>query len=107
MTRKQQQQRFTLVAPTPSPTVQSLSASPPATTQAYGWRNEQVREQIPTYPHENWLIYQAKSYLGRDVSIDEAKELFSRIDINTRQPIQSDPPESFLVRLLGRFGLLR
>ena len=105
MTQKRQR-RLKLVAPTPSPSVQPLSASPPAATQEYGWRPEQAKKQIPTYPHENWLCYQARSYLGRDVGIDEAKELFSRIDINTRQPIQPTPPKSFLVRLLERFGLL-
>ena len=89
MTSKRHQRRLALVAPTPSPTVQPPPAAPATPTQAYGWRPERAAEQIPTDPYENWLRYQAKSILGRDASLEEARELFSRIDIHTRQPIQA------------------
>ena len=88
MPEKHTRRRLALVAAPPPPTVLPPPAAPATTTQAYGWQPERAREQIPADPYENWLRYQAKSYLGRDASLEEARELFSRIDIHTRQPIQ-------------------
>lgn len=100
MPTKRQQRRLALVAPTPSPTAPRPAAAPPSYAQAYGWRPERAREQIPADPYENWLVYQAKSYLGRDASVEEARELFSRIDVHTRQPIQ-EAKRPWWRRLLG------
>ena len=64
------------------------------------WQAEHAREQISERPIDNWLRYQAQSFLGRPVTIEEARELFSRIDVNTRQPIEHRKTP-WWVKLLG------
>ena len=50
--------------------------------------------QISLRPDESWLIYQAQSFLkSSNVTLEDAKELFKKIDITTRQPIpEAGPP---------------
>ena len=55
----------------------------------YEWQPEHATEQIPLRADESWLIYQAQSYLGRETTLQEAKELFMKIDVTTRQPIRT------------------
>ena len=62
----------------------------------YGWRPEAAKNQKSVREYESWLISQAQSYLGkRDVTLEEARELWDRVDINTRkekvQPVVSQP----------------
>lgn len=53
----------------------------------YGWKPDHALAQISFRPDESWLIYQAQSILRKqEVSLEEAKELFMRIDITTRKP---------------------
>ena len=96
MPRKQR--RLTLVTADLRP--QASPAPPAAPKQLYAWRPDHARYQIPIDPHETWLRYQAASYLGRPASLEEAQELFSRIDVHTRQPIQPAPPRRWWHRLL-------
>ena len=35
---------------------------------------------------DTWMRMQAQSYLGRKVSLEEAQELWEKVDITTRQP---------------------
>lgn len=35
---------------------------------------------------DTWMRMQAQSFLGRKVSLEEAKELWKKVDITTRQP---------------------
>lgn len=54
--------------------------------------------------YETWMLSQAQSYLGRQaVTLEEAKELFKKIDITTRQPI----PEAGQPRPSGLVAALR
>ena len=86
--------------------VREASAQPDQ-KQPYGWRPECARDQRVVLPSNNWLVYQAQSYLGRQVSLEEAQELFSRIDVQTRQPIQPPRPRRWYDGLLDRLdGLL-
>ena len=98
MARKQR--RLSLVTTPACP--DTLPTPPPAPEQNdyYGWRPTNARDQIPVDPHETWLRYQAASYLGRPATIEEARELFSRIDVHTRKPIQPAPPRRWWHRLL-------
>lgn len=79
---------------------QTSSVPVPSAKELYVWRPDRARDQIPIYPHETWLRYQAASFLGRPATLAEAQELFSRIDVNTRQPIQPAPPRRWWHRLL-------
>lgn len=67
----------------------------------YGWQADKAMLQIQEDPNETWLRYQAHSYLGRPVGIEEARELFSRIDVHTREPIQEKQRKPWWQRLLG------
>ena len=96
MARKQR--RLTLVTTNLRP--QASPAPAPPAKAPYAWRPDRARDQIPIDPHETWLRYQAASYLGRPATFEEAKELFSRIDVHTRQPIQPAPPRHWWHRLL-------
>lgn len=42
----------------------------------------------PTYPYDNWLRYQAQSLLMSKTlpSLEQARELFETVDINSRRP---------------------
>ena len=88
MSRKNR--HLTPVATTPTSPVKEL----------YVWRPDHARNQIPIYPYETWLRYQAASILGRPATLAEAQGLFSRIDVNTRQPIQPAPSRRWWRRLL-------
>lgn len=88
--------------------VREASAHPDQKKHPYGWRPECARDQRVVLSSNNWLIYQAQSYLGRQVSLEEAQELFSRIDVQTRQPIQPPRPRRWYEGLLDRLvDLLR
>lgn len=53
----------------------------------YGWKPDYALAQISFRPDESWLIYQAQSILRKqEVTLEEAKELFMKIDITTRMP---------------------
>lgn len=39
----------------------------------------------PVMPLDTWFLYQAWSYLGSRCSMEEAKELWEKVDITTRQ----------------------
>lgn len=95
MARKQR--RLTLVTTNLRP---QASPAPAPQKEPYAWRPANARDQIPVDPHETWLRYQAASYLGRPASIEEARELFSRIDVHTREPIVPAPPRRWWHRLL-------
>lgn len=74
----------------------------------YEWKPEAAANQIPLRASDSWLIYQAQSILGRNTTLQEAKELFMKIDITTRQPIQT--PKSrrsagFTAALRALFGM--
>lgn len=58
----------------------------------YGWKPEYARMQNSFDPYKSWLMSQAKSFLGKDVSEEEAVELFKRIDVVTRQPVVAAAP---------------
>jgi hypothetical protein len=53
----------------------------------YGWKPEYARMQNSYDPHKTWLMTQAKSFLGHDVSEQDAVDLFTKIDVVSRQPI--------------------
>lgn len=53
----------------------------------YGWKPEYARMQNSYDPYKTWLMTQAKSFLGHDVSEQEAVDLFTKIDVVSRQPI--------------------
>ena len=89
--------RLTLVRSTPA--VQLPKIVEPATP--YGWQAQAALNHITFRTEDTYLMYQAQSCLGRKVSIEEARELFTRIDIHTRQPIEPAKPKSWLARLLG------
>jgi hypothetical protein len=56
----------------------------------FGMKPWDPKAMVPVDAHETWLRSQAQSILGRPVTKAEAEELFERIDINTRQPKQSE-----------------
>lgn len=51
-------------------------------------------------PYETWLQYQAKSYTGQNCTVEEARELFSRVDVSTRQPFETAEKPTILQRAL-------
>lgn len=73
----------------------------------YGWKPEHALAQKSLLSHDNWIMYQAQSILRRDVTLEEAEELFTRIDITTRQPIRTPKPRrpsGFVAALRALFG---
>ena len=76
-------------------------ASPAPQREPYAWRPDRARDQISVDPHETWLRYQAASILRRPATLAEAQELFSRIDVSTREPIVPAAPRRWWHRLLG------
>jgi len=50
----------------------------------FGQRPWDARAMVPVSSYETWLRYQAHSLLGRPASLEEAVQLFERIDINSR-----------------------
>ena len=70
-------------------------------TAPYGWQPKAALNHITFRIEDTHLMYQAQSYLGRKVGIEEARELFTRIDIHTRQPIEPAKPKAWWRRLLG------
>lgn len=89
--------RLTLVRSTPAATPSKIVE--PATP--YGWQAQAALNHITFRTEDTYLMYQAQSYLGRKVGIEEARELFTRIDIHTRQPIEPAKPRAWWQRLLG------
>jgi hypothetical protein len=87
--------RLVLVHKTPAPAVEVQQPK-----MIYGWQPAAATNQIPVHVEDTYLLYQAHSYLGRRVSIEEARELFTRIDIHTRQPIEQPKPKPWWVRLI-------
>lgn len=71
------------------------------------WTADSAKQLIPEHPNNTWLIYQAQSYLGRPASLEEAQELFSRIDVHTRQPIVPAPPRRWYSGLLEALNQIR
>ena len=47
-------------------------------TAPYGWQPKTALNHITFRIEDTYLMYQAQSYLGRKVDIEEARELFSR-----------------------------
>ncbi len=88
---------LTLVPSTPTPSPSKIVEP----TAPYGWQPKAALNHINFRIEDTHLMYQAQSYLGRKVGIGEARELFTRIDIHTRQPIEPAKPKAWWQRLLG------
>jgi len=100
MPRKQR--RLALVTTSIRPEALSVTKTQQATkSNQHSWQPARACDQIPVDPHETWLRYQAASVLGRPASYEEAKELFSKIDVHTRQPIQPERPLTWWRKLLS------
>lgn len=56
--------------------------------------SETQKSSILDDPYDTWIRAQAHSYLGRSVTLDEARELWSKVDINTRKPLPSGNPQT-------------
>lgn len=53
----------------------------------FGERPWDPRGMVSDSPYDNWLRYQAQSVLGGPLpTLEEAQELFNKIDPDTRQP---------------------
>lgn len=56
-------------------------------TVKFGEKPWDPRGLVSDNPHDNWLRYQAQSVLGGPLpTLEEAQELFNKIDPDTRQP---------------------
>lgn len=70
----------------------------------FGEKPWDPRGMVSDSPYDNWLRYQAQSVLGGPLpTLDEARELFDKIDPDTRQPRQDKPVDSALSRFLDLF----
>lgn len=59
----------------------------PELTVKFGEKPWDPAGMVPDNPHDNWLRYQAQSVLGGALpTLAQAKELFDKIDPDTRQP---------------------
>lgn len=85
----------------------SQSATGASRTHLYGMGPWEMSRVDPILPYDTWLMYQAQSFLCKPVTLEEAKELWAKIDINTRKPIATAKQSrlsAFLAALRARFG---
>lgn len=52
----------------------------------YGWKPEYARMQVSFDPRDTWLLTQAKSMAGREVTMQEARLMDEFFDLSTRKP---------------------
>lgn len=91
-----------------SPTATPQTSSSQNVVKGYEVGPWDMTRSEPVFFHDTWLRAQAQSVLGKEVTLEEAKDLFSRIDVTTRQPIPQAPSRLRRPSALRRiFGLRR
>ena len=70
-------------------------------TVRFGDKPWDLAGMVSDNPHDNWLRYQAQSVLGGPLpTLEQAQELFERIDPDTRQPRAiAEVTDGFLAKL--------
>lgn len=78
-----------------------MKPSPDEAVSFGKWQPREACKLVASHPADTMLVMQATSILGRRVSLEEAKKLFSTLDVVTRQPKAPAVQQSRFARLLS------